>query len=192
MLSLLSPAKSLDFATPPCTEIATQPEFLEEAGELVQELRPLAPQDLSKLMKVSDKLASLNAARYQQWQPASASSSVSANAKQAALAFTGDVYTGLDASSLDNETLKFGQDHLRILSGLYGLLRPLDLIQPYRLEMGTTLNNPRGKDLYAFWKETLTSAINRTLEHQETPILVNLASQEYFKALDSKKLGGEI
>ncbi|WP_114417567.1 peroxide stress protein YaaA [Marinospirillum perlucidum] len=188
MLSLLSPAKSLDLETPATTSSYTQPDFLEPAAQLIDVLRPLAPQELSELMKISDKLASLNAARYQEWQPPFTPD----NAKQAAMAFTGDVYTGLDASSLDQEALDFGQKHLRILSGLYGLLRPLDLIQAYRLEMGTKLKNPAGPDLYAFWKETLTERLNAELAEQEQPWIINLASQEYFKALDKKKLQAEV
>jgi cytoplasmic iron level regulating protein YaaA (DUF328/UPF0246 family) len=188
MLSVISPAKSLDFESPPQTRMHTQPGFLEKSQQLIAELKPLSPQDLSKLMKISDKLASLNAARYQEWEPPFNL----ANAKQAALAFTGDVYSGLDAKSLDTKALEFGQQHLRILSGLYGLLRPLDLIQPYRLEMGTKLSNPEGKDLYAFWKSTLTTSINRELDKQKNRALVNLASQEYFKALDSQQLKAEV
>jgi len=188
MLSVISPAKSLDFETAPATNLYSQPEFLQLSQQLITQLKPLSPQDLSKLMKISDKLASLNAARYQQWQPPFNLE----NAKQAALAFTGDVYTGLDAKSLDEKALEFGQQHLRILSGLYGLLRPLDLIQPYRLEMGTSLSNPAGKDLYAFWRDTLTTAINQELKKQKTQVLINLASQEYFKALDHKKLDAEV
>ncbi|WP_404416453.1 peroxide stress protein YaaA [Marinospirillum sp.] len=188
MLSVISPAKSLDFESPPQTRMYTQPGFLEKSQQLIAELKPLSPQDLNKLMKISDKLASLNAARYQEWAPPFNLE----NAKQAALAFTGDVYSGLDASSLDAKALAFGQEHLRILSGLYGLLRPLDLIQPYRLEMGTQLSNPEGKDLYAFWRNTLTTAINRELDKQDTQVLVNLASQEYFKALDSQQMNAEV
>ncbi|MDR9467529.1 peroxide stress protein YaaA [Marinospirillum sp.] len=188
MLSVISPAKSLDFESPPQTQMHTQPGFLEKSQQLIAELKPLSPQDLSNLMKISDKLASLNAARYQEWAPPFNLE----NAKQAALAFTGDVYSGLDAGSLDAKALAFGQEHLRILSGLYGLLRPLDLIQPYRLEMGTRLSNPAGKDLYAFWRNTLTTAINRELDKQDTQVLVNLASQEYFKALDSQQLNAEV
>lgn len=188
MLSVISPAKSLDFETPSQTSSYSQPEFLEASQVLIDQLRPLAPQDLSQLMKISDKLASLNAARYQEWSPPFNLE----NAKQAALAFTGDVYTGLDAATLDEQALEFGQKHLRILSGLYGLLRPLDLIQPYRLEMGTRLNNSKGKDLYDFWKSSLTAKLNKELGKQDTRALINLASQEYFKALDSRQLNAEV
>ncbi|SFX29016.1 peroxide stress protein YaaA [Marinospirillum alkaliphilum] len=184
MLSLLSPAKSIDFETPASSNIHSQPLFLEQAAELVEQLRPLAPQDLCQLMKISDKLGTLNAGRYQQWhQPFTP-----ANAKPAAQAFTGDVYTGLDAPTLNDKALNFGQRHLRILSGLYGLLKPMDLIQPYRLEMGTGFANHRGKDLYAFWQPLLADQINRELAEHQHPVLVNLASQEYFKAVDTSKL----
>ncbi|SFC22375.1 hypothetical protein SAMN05660443_1960 [Marinospirillum celere] len=188
MLSILSPAKSLDFDNPPPIQAFTQPDFLQESQALIDELRPKSPQDLSELMKISDKLASLNAARYQEWSPPFDLN----NAKQAAFAFTGDVYTGLDAKSLDKEALEFGQNHLRILSGLYGMLRPLDLIQAYRLEMGTKLVNPRGRDLYTFWKQRLTEAMNQELSQQDTGVLVDLASQEYSKALDFKRLDAQV
>ncbi len=188
MLSLISPAKSLDMETPPVTERFSQPRFLKEAEDLLSYLKPLAPQELSELMKISDKLASLNAARYQAWAPPFNLE----NAKQAALAFTGDVYAGLDASSLSDEALNFGQEHLRILSGLYGLLRPLDLIQAYRLEMGTALSNSKGKDLYAYWRGQLTDTINQELDQHRNQYVVNLASQEYFKALDVKRIRAEV
>lgn len=184
MLSLLSPAKSLDFESPATSKIYTQPIFQQEALELVEQLKLLAPQDICQLMKISDKLGSLNAARFQDWQLPFTTQ----NAKPAALAFTGDVYAGLDATSLDDNALEFAQNHLAILSGLYGLLKPMDLIQPYRLEMGTKFANKRGKDLYSFWQPQLTAELKKRLEEQETPVLINLASQEYFKSVNTKQL----
>jgi len=188
MLSVISPAKSLDFESLPTTQEYSQPEYLDASQQLIDQLKAYSPQELSELMKISDQLATLNAARYQAWAPPFNLQ----NAKQAALAFTGDVYSGLDASSLDAKALEFGQKHLRILSGLYGLLKPLDLIQPYRLEMGTKLDNKKGKDLYAFWRETLTARVNQELAAQDSSTLINLASQEYFKAIDTKQLNAEV
>ncbi|GLR65191.1 peroxide stress protein YaaA [Marinospirillum insulare] len=184
MLSLLSPAKSLEFETPATSQVYSQPIFQKESLELVEQLRELAPQDICQLMKVSDKLGSLNAARFQEWHLPFTKE----NSKAAALAFTGDVYTGLDAKTLDDASLEFAQSHLGIFSGLYGLLKPMDLIQPYRLEMGTKFVNKRGKDLYSFWQPMLTVEINKRLEEQETPVLINLASQEYFKSINLKEL----
>lgn len=188
MLSLLSPAKSLDFESLPTSPISSQPVFQQESLELVKQLRTLAPQDLSQLMKISDKLASLNTARFQEWQLPFTPE----NAKAAILAFTGDVYTGLDATSLDEAALTFGQEHLGILSGLYGLLKPMDLIQAYRLEMGTKFNNQRGKDLYTFWQPLITAEIKKRLAEHTRPVLINLASQEYFKAVDTKLLNRRV
>jgi cytoplasmic iron level regulating protein YaaA (DUF328/UPF0246 family) len=188
MLLVISPAKNLDYETPANTDIATQPDFLNEAEELINELKDLAPQDISKLMKISDKLGVLNYDRYQQWQrPMQAP-----EAKQAMLAFNGDVYSGLEAESFNDKELAFAQNHLRILSGLYGLLRPLDLMAPYRLEMGTKFANNRGKDLYAFWGETITDAVNGQLQALGTDVLVNLASNEYFKSVKPKSLNAEV
>ena len=197
MIFVLSPAKTLDFATPPCTARHSQPSYLQESALLMKELRPLTLGEVARLLGLSEELAALNAGRFQQWR----TPFTPRNAKQAVLAFNGDVYGGLDARSLDEADLAFAQDHLRILSGLYGLLRPLDLIQPYRLEMGTRLPNPRGKDLYAFWRERLTRDLARDLAREgEAPlllnvaggVLVNLASEEYFKALDPKGLQARI
>ncbi len=188
MLMLISPAKTLDFDTAPVTDKATQPDFLDQSRELISILRDLAPQDVSRLMGISDKLGQLNYDRYQQWHtPFTAD-----NAKQAALAFKGDVYTGLDAERFKAGDFTFAQRHLRILSGLYGLLRPLDLIQPYRLEMGTRLENPRGANLYDFWGERLTAAINEQLKSLKQPTVVNLASNEYFKAVQPKALAAPL
>ncbi len=188
MLSLLSPAKSLDFETPATSQIHSQPTFQQEALELVEQLKLLAPQDICQLMKISDKLGSLNAARFQEWQLPF----TRLNAKPAALAFTGDVYAGFDATSLTDDALDFAQNHLGILSGLYGLLKPMDLIQPYRLEMGTKFANKRGKDLYSFWQPLVTAEIKKRLELHQTPVLINLASQEYFKAVNSKQLNNQV
>lgn len=184
MIIVLSPAKSLDFATPPSVAQHTQPAWLEHSQLLIDQLRALSPVDIGQLMGVSDQLAVLNVTRFASWsRPFSAS-----NAKQALLAFNGDVYAGLDAPSLSSADLKFAQAHLRILSGLYGLLRPLDLMQPYRLEMGTRLANPRGKDLYAFWGERIADGLNEVLHEAKSRALVNLASEEYFKSVKPKQL----
>lgn len=188
MLSVISPAKSLDFETSPTTTTCTQPDFLDKSRELIEILQDYSPQQLSELMGISDKLAGLNAARFAEWQPPFDLD----NAKQAAQAFQGDVYIGLQASSFNEDDNAFAQRHLRILSGLYGLLRPLDLIQPYRLEMGTRLPNPAGKDLYAFWKDTLTKELDKAVAASGSPVLINLASNEYFKAIDAKKLKARI
>ncbi len=184
MILVLSPAKSLDFATPPKVATFSQPDFLERSASLVAQLRELAPQEVAALMSLSDKLAVLNVGRYGAWQPPFTPE----NAKQAVLAFDGDVYDGLAAPAMSPADLEFAQDHLRILSGLHGILRPLDLIQPYRLEMGTKLANPMGKDLYAFWGSTLAVALNELLERQASSVLVNLASEEYFKAVGAHRI----
>ncbi|SFH97747.1 peroxide stress protein YaaA [Modicisalibacter xianhensis] len=188
MLSVISPAKTLDFETPPTTRTYTQPDYLEQSQALIDILRDYSPQRLAELMGISDKLAGLNAARFAEWAPPFDLE----NAKQAIQAFQGDVYVGLDAASFSEADNAFAQDHLRILSGLYGLLRPLDLIQPYRLEMGTRLPNDAGKDLYAFWKNRLTQALDDAINQSGTPVLVNLASNEYFKAIDAKRLSSRV
>ncbi|WP_284450327.1 peroxide stress protein YaaA [Spongiibacter tropicus] len=187
MLMLISPAKTLDFDTPSHTAQYSQPDFLDKSKQLIGELRSLAPQDISALMKISDKLGTLNYQRFADWQTPFAPD----NAKQAVLAFRGDVYTGLDADSMSDDDLAFAQQHLRILSGLYGLLRPLDLIQPYRLEMGTKFANARGKNLYEFWGNDITEAINAQLK-EAGPLVVNLASNEYFGAVKPKALNAEM
>ncbi|WP_374340611.1 peroxide stress protein YaaA [Azonexus sp.] len=188
MLIFLSPAKSLDFQTPPQVPAFTQPAFLDRSAELIDGLRRLSPADIAGLMDLSDPLARLNFARYAEWSLPFTPE----NAKQAVLAFDGDVYDGLAAKTMDAAELDFAQDHVRILSGLYGLLKPLDLIQPYRLEMGTRFANARGKDLYAFWGETLLDAINAELDAMARPVAVNLASEEYFKAAVGRKIRGEL
>jgi len=188
MLFVISPAKSLDFDTPPVTTEYSQPAFLARSRLLVERLRELSPAELSRLMDISDALAVLNVTRYADWAPPFTLD----NAKQALLAFNGDVYEGLDAASLAPAALVWCQQHLRILSGLYGLLRPLDLIQPYRLEMGTKLANAVGKDLYAFWGEEITQALNADLPESGPAVLVNLASEEYFKSVKPKALKARI
>ena len=188
MLVVISPAKNLDFTTPSTIETATQPEFLEHSELLIKRCRKLSPAAISSLMKISDKLAGLNADRYAAWQLPFSSD----NAKQVMLAFNGDVYGGLDASSFSQADSEYAQQHLRILSGLYGLLKPLDLMQAYRLEMGTQLDNSRGKNLYEFWGERITHKLNEVLAEQGDNVLVNLASNEYFKAVKPKALNGQI
>ena len=188
MLMVLSPAKTLDYESPLATESHTLPDFIPRSAELISVLKAMSPAQISSLMQISDPLAHLNAERYASW---SKKFSVK-NARQAVLAFNGDVYEGLNASSLNEKQLSWAQDHLRILSGLYGLLRPLDLMQPYRLEMGTRLANKQGKDLYAFWGDTLTSALNETLDSLKSKALVNLASEEYFKAVHPGDLSAPV
>lgn len=184
MLVVLSPAKTLDYDTPAHIETSTQPDFIAQSSALIDILRPMSPSSIASLMRISDPLAALNADRYATWSP----TFTKRNAKQAVLAFNGDVYEGLDAHSLTAAQLKWAQSHVRILSGLYGLLRPLDLMQPYRLEMGTKLANDAGKDLYAFWGDTITEALNRQLMKTKSRVLVNLASEEYFKSVRPKVL----
>lgn len=185
MLLVISPAKTLDFDSAPIIKAHSQPRFLAQSQQLIADLKKLAVADIASLMKLSDKLAGLNMARFQTWsQPFDL-----ANAKQAILAFKGDVYTGLDAETLDDAGFGFAQQHLRILSGLYGVLRPLDLIQPYRLEMGTKFANVKGKDLYQFWGSQLREAIEVELNND---VLINLASNEYFKAIEAKKMATRI
>jgi len=188
MLIVISPAKTLDFETPASSKKKTIPDFLDDSAELINQLRQLAPDNIGDLMSISPKLATLNSNRYHQWSlPFNLD-----NAKQSVLAFKGDVYTGLDAESFNSDELTFAQDHLRILSGLYGILRPLDLIQAYRLEMGTQLNNSRGKDLYAFWGDIITESINQILKKQPNSALINLASNEYFKSIKTDKLNTNV
>lgn len=188
MLIVISPAKTLDYETPPTTKKSSQPVLLDESQLLINDLKKMAPQDIATLMGLSDKLGTLNYDRYQQWQQPFTKT----NAKQALLAFKGDVYTGLDAESFNEDELAFAQQHLRILSGLYGVLKPLDLMQAYRLEMGTKLNNQRGKDLYAFWGERITDLLNKQLKSIKSDVLVNLASNEYFKSIKQDQLRAKI
>ncbi|HEY5715063.1 MAG TPA: peroxide stress protein YaaA [Psychromonas sp.] len=188
MLVVLSPAKTLDVETPALVSTFSQPDLLDESQLLINRCQQLSMQDIASLMKVSDKIAGLNVARFSQWQrPFSLD-----NAKQALFAFQGDVYTGLQAQSLTAESVEYAQRHLCILSGLYGLLRPLDLMQAYRLEMGTKLDNQRGTNLYQFWGALITQALNNALRAQGDNLLINLASNEYFKSVQKKGLNGQI
>jgi hypothetical protein len=188
MLIVISPAKSLDFKSPSKISDYTIPELLKESEKLVSRLKTISPKQLSKLMEISADLGELNFNRYQEWQ----TPFTSENAKQAILAFNGDVYQGLDAATLSEDRLLLAQSKLRILSGLYGVLKPLDLIQPYRLEMGTKLKYYKSKDLYAFWNPLITKIINQAVTESGSEVLVNLASVEYFKSIDKKKLTAEI
>jgi cytoplasmic iron level regulating protein YaaA (DUF328/UPF0246 family) len=185
MLIVLSPAKSLDYTTPSTTDEHSQPQFIKRSAELINKLKHLSLAEIASLMRISDPLAALNAQRYAGWSQ----KFTLKNAKQAILAFDGDVYGGLDARSLNVAQLEYAQSHIRILSGLYGLLRPLDLMQPYRLEMGTRLATARGKDLYGFWEDTLTKALDLDMTKAKSKALINLASEEYFKAVKPDRLG---
>lgn len=184
MLIVLSPAKSLDYDTPATLTDHTLPQFVAQASELIDLLKTRTPAQIAELMDLSDALATLNVARYAVWSRRFSAR----NSKQAVLAFNGDVYEGLDAKTLPAKDLAWAQEHVAILSGLYGVLRPLDWMQPYRLEMGTRLPNARGKDLYAFWGDSLARYINQRLAGEPHPFVLNLASQEYFKVLPRKAL----
>jgi cytoplasmic iron level regulating protein YaaA (DUF328/UPF0246 family) len=188
MLIVISPAKTLDYDTPPATRTVTTPDYLDYSQQLINILRNYSALDISELMKTSMKISELNFERYHNWKVPFTTT----NAKQALLAFKGDVYTGLDAESFKAKDFKFAQDHLRMLSGLYGLLRPLDLMQPYRLEMGTKLKNPGGNNLYDFWGEIITDGLNKQLKKIKSQYLINLASNEYFKSVKPKLLNAKI
>jgi len=188
MLTVISPAKTLDYETPLATGSFTQPAHLTQSRKLIRRLRELSAGDLSGLMHISNSLAELNQQRFKQWKTPFKPD----NARQALFAFKGDVYIGLDAYSMHAAELEFAQDHLRILSGLYGLLRPLDLMQPYRLEMGTRLDTDQGSNLYQFWDDRLTRTLNRELKQSRSKTLINLASGEYFKAIKPKQLKADI
>lgn len=188
MLFLLSPAKSLDYETPLQGQPHTAPLFVKQSQALIEVLRTYSPQAIAELMDLSDKLSSLNVGRYQAWSPKASER----NARQAILAFNGDVYDGLQAHSLDAKALDWTQQHLCILSGLYGVLRPLDLMQPYRLEMGTRLPTPQGSNLYQYWGSQIAEYLNTRLQSDISPVVVNLASQEYFKAVDTKALKARV
>ncbi|MDP3537609.1 MAG: peroxide stress protein YaaA [Azonexus sp.] len=188
MLLFLSPAKSLDYKSPAQVATFTQPAFLKQSEILIKQLRRLSPADIANLMDLSDPLALLNFNRYADWHLPFTPE----NAKQAVLAFDGDVYDGLSAKTLSADDLDFAQKQVRMLSGLYGILKPLDLMQPYRLEMGTKFANKAGKDLYTFWGERLLDAINAELATMVRPVAVNLASEEYFKAAVGRKIKGEL
>jgi len=182
MLIVLSPAKTLDLDTPPTTKLHTTPDFLDRSGQLIDVLRNYSPAQIGSLMSISDTLAHLNVGRYASW------SADPAQGRQAIMAFNGDVYAGFDARSLKPAQLAYAQSRLRILSGLYGVLRPLDMIHPHRLEMGTRLTTPAGKDLYAFWGETVTTSLNGAITDNGAEVLVNLASEEYFKSVKPRLL----
>ena len=182
MLIVLSPAKTLDLETPVTTKLATTPDFLERSGQLIDVLRRYSPGQISDLMSISDTLAHLNVGRYASW------SADMHEARQAIMAFNGDVYAGFDARSLKPAQLAYAQSHVRILSGLYGVLRPLDMIHPHRLEMGTRLETAAGKDLYAFWGESVTGALNGVVAANASQVLVNLASEEYFRSVKPRLL----
>lgn len=188
MLALISPAKTLDYETALPSSNFTQPRLLDQSEQLIEVCRELSASQLANLMSVSEKIAQLNVARFQDWQ----TEFDFANARQAIFAFKGDVYTGLDAYALNDSQLDFAQQHLRMLSGLYGLLRPLDLMMPYRLEMGTKLQNPRGSNLYEFWGKRITDLIQQDLQHTNSQILLNLASDEYYKAVKESALDAQI
>jgi cytoplasmic iron level regulating protein YaaA (DUF328/UPF0246 family) len=188
MLFLLSPAKSLDYTTPVGAVPHTQPLFVPQAAELIDILQEKTPREIAELMDLSDALSGLNVARYQAWSP----KFTAKNARQAVLAFNGDVYDGLAARTLAPDALAWAQEHVCILSGLYGVLRPLDYMQPYRLEMGRPLANARGKTLYDFWRGQISPYLNTRLRSEKAPVVVNLASQEYFKAVDPRVLKARV
>lgn len=188
MLVVISPAKNLDYDTPAPTNSFTLPEMLGDSKTLIKHCRKLSPAKIGSLMKISDKLAGLNADRYASWQTPFDTE----NAKQALLAFNGDVYAGLDAGSFSQDDFDYAQQHLRILSGLYGVLRPLDLMQAYRLEMGTKLDTGKDKNLYQFWDERISQKLNQAIETQGDNVVVNLASNEYFKAVKPKVLNADV
>ena len=184
MITIISPAKTLDFETPAPTEIASTPHFQKDANYLASKLSKLKPSELSKLMNISAKLAELNAMRYAIWK--------NAPHKQALFAYNGDVYDGLDASTLSPAGIDFAQQNLRIISGLYGLLQPLDVIKPYRIEMGTGFATPKGENLYKYWGDRITDQLKKSIKNTGDNVLVNLASQEYFAAINTKKLKARI
>ena len=189
MLAILSPAKTLDFDSPLVTDQHSAPEFTKDSAALIKTLRKLEPADIGSLMGISDKLATLNHDRYAQW---SAKFDENSGARASILAFKGDVYLGLSAQTMSKQDFTWAQKRLRVLSGLHGLLRPLDRIHPYRLEMGTALANARGKDLYQFWGGKVTQALNETLAEQRSKVLINLASNEYYKVVQPENIDGRI
>ena len=188
MLTVISPAKTLDYDTPTLTDSYTQPVHLTQSRKLVRRMRQLSGQEISKLMGVSSNIGDLNQQRFKKWKTPFKPE----NARQAIFAFKGDVYIGLDAYSMTAPNVDFAQAHLRILSGLYGLLRPLDLVQPYRLEMGTRIDTEVGKNLYQFWDGRITKTLNQELKQSNSSSLINLASNEYFKAIKPKSLKADI
>lgn len=188
MLIVVSPAKKLDYGSSAKTRVFTTADYIDHSGQLIKRLRNFSSLDIAELMNVSSKIADLNFERYEKWSP----TFTTENSKQAILAFKGDVYLGLDAQSFNASDFTFSQKHLRILSGLYGLLRPLDLMQPYRLEMGSKLKTSRGKNLYEFWDTLITDGLNKQLSKIGSEVLLNLASNEYFKSIKTKTLQAEI
>jgi cytoplasmic iron level regulating protein YaaA (DUF328/UPF0246 family) len=188
MLFLLSPAKKLDYDSPVSTNTHTQPLFIKRSAELIKVLKTKRADDIAALMKLSPALSELNVQRYAEWKPKFDQK----NSRQAVLAFNGDVYEGLAAATLSESQLTWAQEHVAILSGLYGVLRPLDLMQPYRLEMGTRLQTARGKNLYEFWGDEIAQYLNERLNEQTSRIVINLASEEYFKAVDQKSLDARV
>jgi cytoplasmic iron level regulating protein YaaA (DUF328/UPF0246 family) len=188
MLFLLSPAKSLDYESPLPSVTASQPQFVAQSAELIATLKKKTPKQIAELMDLSEALAKLNTDRYKAWTP----EFTHENARPAVLAFNGDVYEGLNAQSLKPKDLQWAQDHVAILSGLYGVLRPLDLMQPYRLEMGTSLKHGKNNNLYQFWGSQIADYLNQQLASHKDPVIVNLASQEYFKSVDRKVLQARV
>ncbi len=188
MIITLSPSKGQEFETAAASAISTQPDQLANSQVLIDELRKVDADSLRQLMTISENIANLNVERYRSFS----TPFTLQNAKQALFAFKGDVYSGIDVDAYSEDDLQYAQQHLRILSGLYGALRPLDLIQPYRLEMKTKLSNPKGDNLYQFWGERITDSLNDLLEQQQEPVLINLASNEYFKAVKPKLLKGRL
>jgi cytoplasmic iron level regulating protein YaaA (DUF328/UPF0246 family) len=188
MLTVISPAKTLDFDTPTVTNAFSQPVHLTQSRKLVRRMRQLSGQELSKLMHVSENIADLNQHRFKKWKTPFNPD----NARQAIFAFKGDVYIGLDAYTMTEQNVEFAQDHLRILSGLYGVLRPLDLMQAYRLEMGTRIDTDMGNNLYQFWNGRITRTLNQELKQSGSNALINLASNEYFKSIKPKLLKADV
>ena len=188
MITLVSPAKKLDFSNTDILSQFSQCDFLKKSQILIDETKNMSISELKNLMKISDKLAETNRARFNQWSI----HFTKENAKQAILSFKGDTYIGLNAETFSNKDFEYAQDHFRILSGLYGILRPLDLIQPYRLEMGTKLENPNGSDLYGFWSDQIAKKLNNTLKDHASKVILNCASVEYFKSVDTNTLDATI
>ena len=188
MITLVSPAKKLDFSNSDILSQFSQCDFLKNSQILIDETKKMSISELKNLMKISDKLAETNRARFNQWSIPFTKE----NAKQAILSFKGDTYVGLNAETFSNKDFEYAQDHFRILSGLYGILRPLDLIQPYRLEMGTKLENPNGSDLYGFWSDQIAKKLNNTLKDHASKVILNCASVEYFKSVDTNTLDATI
>lgn len=188
MLIVISPAKTLDFKSPVTSDIYSEASFLKDSKQLIRELRKLKVDEISNLMGISSKLAQLNFERFHEWNVPFTIE----NSKQALLAFKGDVYTGIDAETFSKDDFERSQSDLRILSGLYGVLSPMDLIQAYRLEMGKKIKTKKGENLYQFWGEKITKSINKSLKDNQHDHLINLASNEYFKSINKKKIKAKI